>query len=475
MANYKKLGKDVLLMTIGSFGSRVISFVFVPFYTAVLTTEEYGISDLVTTTATLLLPLFTLTVFESMMRFALDKGYDPQKIWQVGCKVEVIGILVFLVLSPIILLTVLKDYYIFVIAYYLMMSINRCVSYFVRGINKVKVFAISGTLQTAMIVGLSILFLLVFKIGIVGYLLAHIFASFIASGYMLIAAKVYKYGFKIKGVDKQLQKEMLAYSVPMMPNSVCWWIANASDRYILTAFVGTAATGIYSIAYKIPTIVSALTSIFGNAWKLSAVDDFGSEKSKNFFSDIFSKMTVLMVLAASFLMVINKPLASILFSKDFYQAWRCVPILLMASVMHAYSEFLGSIYTSAYKTKFLVFSTAVGSIVNIVLNLILIPVYHGMGAAIATLIGYAVIWLTRVFHSRSIMKIEYHLIRDIFCYILIGVQIFIACNSFSNEYIISGALFASIFVLMHKEVKSLFCMIFKRWLPKDRVIKENEE
>lgn len=464
MANYKKLGKDVLLMTIGSFGSRVISFVFVPFYTAVLTTVEYGISDLITTTVTLLLPFFTMTIFESMMRFPLDKEYDPKKVWQIGCKVEAIGFLIFLILSPILFLTVLKDYYIFVVAYYLVTSINRCVSYFVRGINKVKVFAIAGALQTAFIVTFSLLFLLVFKFGIIGYLLAHVIASILATSYMVIAARVYKYGFKIIGVDKQLEKEMLGYSVPMMPNSVAWWIANASDRYILTWFVGTAATGIYSIAYKIPTIISALTSIFGNAWKLSAVEDFGSEKSRNFFSDIFSKMTVLMLLAASFLMVINKPLARILFSKDFYRAWQCVPILLIASVMHAYSEFYGSIYTSAYKTKFLIISTAIGSVVNIILNLILIPTYHGIGASVATLIGYAVIWLTRVVHSRKIMVIDYHLVRDVVCYVLAGVQIVIACNTFKYEYYISGAIFATIFIIMHKEVKGVFEMIFKKML-----------
>ena len=276
MANYKKLGKDILLMTVGSFGSRVISFIFVPFYTAVLTTDEYGISDLITTTVTLLLPFFTLTIFESLMRFALDKENDPKDIWKVGCKVEVIGFFIFLLLSPIILKTVLKDYYVFVVAYYATISFHRCVSYFTRGLNKVKIFAIAGTLQTAMISAFSLLFLLVFKIGIAGYLLAHVIAAIISAVYMIVAAKIYRFGFSIRVRNKNLQHKMLQYSVPMIPNSVAWWIANASDRYILTAFVGTAATGIYSVAYKIPTIISALTSIFpemhGNCQRLRILE-----------------------------------------------------------------------------------------------------------------------------------------------------------------------------------------------------------
>lgn len=466
MANYKKLGKDILLMTIGNMGSKIISFVFVPFYTAVLTTEEYGITDLISTTVTLLLPFFTVTVFESMMRFPMDKKYDPQKIWVAGWRIEIIGFFIFLFLSPIIFLTILKEYYIFVILYYLATSVHRCVSYFVRGINKVKIFAIAGTLQTGLLVTFSLLFLLVFKIGIVGYLLAHILASLLATIYIVVAAKLYKFGLKIWNVDKQLQKAMLNYSLPMMPNSVCWWIANASDRFILTAFAGAAVNGVYSVAYKIPTIISSLTSIFGNAWKISAAEDFDTDKSRVFFSDIFSKFTVLMLLTASFLMIVNKPLSKILFSKDFYQAWQCVPILLMASVMHAYSEFYGSIYTSSYKTSFLVISTAIGSVLNIILNFVLIPKYQGLGAAIATLIGYAVIWLSRLIHSRKIMVLEYHIIRDIICYLLSGFQIFIACNNFQYEYIISGGIFAAIVILMHKEIKGVFEMIFKKMLPK---------
>ncbi len=449
-------------MTLGSFGSRVISFIFVPFYTAILTTEEYGISDLITTTVTLVLPIFTFTIFEAMMRFPLDGQNDPQKVWKIGWRVETIGFLLFLFLSPIIRVSILKNYYFFVVAYYLAASLNRMVSYFVRGLNKVKVFALAGTLQTAFVVFFSLLFLLVFRIGIAGYLLAHILAAFFVTIYMIVAAKIYRFGFGIGGIDKPLEKQMLAYSAPLIPNSVCWWIANASDRFILTAFAGTAATGVYSVAYKIPTIISALMGIFGNAWKLSAVEDFGSEKSRIFFSDIFSKLTVLMVLSASFLMLINKPLAVVLYQKDFYQAWTFVPILLIASVMHAYSEFFGSIYTTSYKTRFIVISTVCGSIVNIVLNIFLIPSYKGYGAAIATLIGYAVIWLVRVFHSRVIMTIDFHLYRDIICYILIAVQVWIACHSYKLEFLFSGLIFALVTIMMQAEIRELIKMISKR-------------
>lgn len=462
MASYKKLGKDMLFMTIGTFGSRLLSFIFVPFYTSVLTTEEYGLADLITTTVTLMLPFFTLIIFEAMMRFALEKDIDRAAVWNIGIKIECIGVIVFLIVSPVFNLTILKEYYLFIVAYYVITSLNRCVSYFVRGLNKVKIFSAAGTIQTGVLVGANLFFLLWLKAGIEGYLISQILAAIVATLFMFWAAKLYSFRFDVIHVDKKLQRDMLRYAIPMIPNSVSWWIANASDRYILTAFSGAAVNGIYSVAYKIPTIISTLMSIFGNAWKLSAVEEFGTEKSKEFFEDIFSKLTALMLLTVSVLLVINKPLAHILFAKEFYQAWQTVPLLLIAAVMHAYSEFFGSIYTSSYKTKFLVYSTAMGSVVNIVLNLLLIPNYGAMGAAVATVIGYFVIWISRVLNSRKIMKIRINLKRDIKVYGLIIIQIIVACNQFKFELIISGVIFLLILFLMRNELKGLISLLMKK-------------
>lgn len=471
MASYKKLGKDMYFMTIGTFGSRLLSFVFVPFYTAVLTTEEYGTADLITTTVTLMLPFFTLIIFEAMMRFALEKEIDQGAIWNIGMKIEGIGILIFLIISPVFNFTILKEYYIFIVANYVITSLNRCVSYFVRGLNKIKIFAFAGTLQTGILVGANLVFLLILDAGIEGYLLSQILAAVVATLFMFVAAKLYRFRFDIIHVDKRLQREMLRYSIPMIPNSVSWWIANASDRYILTAFSGAAANGIYSVAYKIPTIISTLMSIFGNAWKLSAVEEFGTEKSQKFFEDIFSKLTALMLLTVSVLLVINKPLARILFSKEFYQAWQTVPLLLIAAAMHAYAEFYGSIYTSSYKTNFLVYSTVAGSFINIVLNLLLIPKLEAMGAAIATAIGYFIIWISRVFNSRKIMKLHINWKRDSIAYMLMIVQIFIACNQFKFELITSGIIFLMILFLMRTELAGLMSIMLKKVKLKGTVLK----
>lgn len=462
MNKYKKLGKDFLFMLLGNMGSKVIAFLIVPFYTAVLTTEEYGIADLISTTVTLLAPFFTLIICESMMRFALDKNNDQREVWIVGCRFWTIGTGILILCSPIVLLTPLKNFYVFVVLHYISYSLHQNVSYYTRGLNKAKVFAISGIVQSIVMIGLNLILLLWFKMGIEGYLIARIGGSVASTIYMLVAAKIYRYGFEIKTSNQALKKNMLQYSVPMIPNSVSWWIANASDRYILTAFAGVAATGIYSVAYKIPTLLSTISSLFGNAWKLTAVEDFGTEESKRFYSDIYSKLTALMIMMLSFLFTVNKPLSRFLFSKDFYQAWQCVPILLTASVFHAYSDFLGSIYTSAYKTKFLVVSTSIGAAANIVLNLLFIPMWGVLGAAIATLIGYGIIWISRLVHSRSILKLHINVSRDIVAYLLIGGQLVIATMNTPIEYAVSIVILICVVFVMRGEISGIIKLLARK-------------
>ena len=124
------------------------------------------------------------------MRFALEKDIDQGAVWNIGMKIEIIGIIVFLMISPVIKFTILREYYLFIIAYYIIVSLNRCVFYiFVRGINKVKIFAFAGTLQTGVLVGSNLFLLLLLDAGIEGYLISRQSAAFIATLFMFFAGK----------------------------------------------------------------------------------------------------------------------------------------------------------------------------------------------------------------------------------------------------------------------------------------------
>lgn len=426
--NYKKLGKNTLLFAVGSFAQKAMSFVFVPFYTAVLTTADYGISDLIITICSLIWPVFTLLIDDAVLRFSLDKGESKEQIVSIGLYINLLGFLAMLVCSPIILLvSSLRPYYVLFVLYYFAYMINSFFSYSLRGLEKTRLFSLSGIISTGIAISCNLLFLLVFRLGVVGYLLSFIVAFIVTGIIQFFAGGFRKYILSPKLLDKETRQRMLKYAIPLIPNSISWWVSNSSDKVILSAICGVAVNGVYSVAYKIPSLITVCSSIFSNAWQISAVDGFGTEENRQYFSDIYYKYSTSCMYMVTVIITFNRLICGYLFSNDFYTAWVYVPILVYAVSFQIMSGFLGTIYTTAKKTWMVFISTIIAAGTNIILNVILIPFIGGIGAATATCISYMLIWAIRVIDSRKIMILDVDWKKEIITNILLFIQVIAGC------------------------------------------------
>ena len=462
MNKYKKLGKNIALITIGSFASKVLSFFLIPFYTSVLTTNEYGTADLMTTTVNLISPFFTLLISEAIMRYALDRKVDKKQVFTIGVFVTIVGFFIMLIFSPILLMSQeLKSFYILFILYYFVTTLHMVISQFVKGIEKVTIYSLSGVFQTLIFIMFNLVFLLGFKIGVIGYLLSLILSNFFTIVFLWIGAKLNDYVIALRKIDRGLFKSMCEYSIPMIPNSISWWISNSSDKYILTFFFGVSLTGIYSVSQKIPSLFATISAIFMGAWQISAVEDFGSKQSCDFYTAVYRKYSSLNNLIVAILILMTKFMAYFLFSKDFYEAWMYTPVLLFAFLFNSMSAFLGSIYTSSKKTKMLFISTIVAAVSNIIVNLFMIPKWGGMGAALATLISYFIVWLIRIIDTKNILKIDIEFRKDIMSYFLIVCEIIILCLEVNNYFIWMSVCVFILILIQKNFIKEVVNMIFE--------------
>lgn len=406
MGRIEKLGKNLLLISLGSIGSKALTFLLVPLYTAVLSTEEYGVSEVLITTISLLMPIFTMTISESMLRFPLDSTIDNRQIFTSGILINTIGFLTLFAFSPLILyIDILKPYYGLFLLYYLGASVYNSLNCFTSGRGHVSLSTIVGIFQTLFLVISNIFLLVIFHMGVEGYLTSFIISYFLCSLMLFILDKQYYLLLKPQKIDLRITKDMLWYSIPMIPNTISWWISNSSDKYMLTFYCGAETNGLYSIAYKVPTLLMVLYGIFMSAWRLSATEDFGSHESTRFYNTIYKTMTVVLSVFAGLIILFNYRLSKVFYSNDFFEARFFVPTLVMAVMFHGIAEYYGTIYTSSKQTKMLFYSSFAGAVVNVLLNLILIPFWNGFGAAIATLVSYLIILLFRALHSRKIMYI----------------------------------------------------------------------
>lgn len=425
MNQYKYLFKNMGLLTLSSFATKLLSFFLVPLYTNILTTTEYGTYDLMNTTIGVLMPILTLNVQDAVMRFAMDKKQNRKAIVSVAMKILFVAnaiVALGLIINGIFgFSTLISDYAVFFFLMFFIQTVSGVVTYYVRGVDRIADLSVSSVLVSIFTISCNIIFLVVFNWRLNGYFLANIIGPLVQIIYLIIRADMI-HDTDLKSDFAAEKKAMLDYSKPMIANSVAWWINNTSDRYVVIFFCGLAENGIYSVASKIPSILNIFQSIFSQAWTLSAVKDFDPEDKNGFFANTYRAYNCMMVLICSGIIVADKILASFLYAKDFYVAWRYVPWLTIAIVFGSLSGYIGGFFSAVKNSKIFAQSTVVGAVSNIILNLILTPILGALGAAIATAVCYFVVWAMRYWHSKKFIKLRINLGRDLVTYGLLVVQ-----------------------------------------------------
>ena len=401
MANkYKTLLKNSTTLAAGAFFSKALVFLLMPLYSSVMSTAEYGIADLVAQTANLLFPLVTLGICQSVFRFSFGKKEDRKAAFSTGLLAMAAGLVLFFALIPLLKqITAISDYMLLLGLYVFMYGLHTLCGSLLRGLGMVRAFASKGIICTAATLMFNILFLLVFKMGVVGYLLANICADFVTVIYMVWGGDLLDY-VDFRRVRKDLIRDMLKFSLPLIPTTVCWWIVNMSDRYLVTYMVSEAANGVYSMAYKIPNIMITLTGIFTEAWQMSLVNEENKGvKWGRFFTRIFDGFKSVMFIGAAGLILFIKPVSRLLARNDFYESWKYMPVLIMACLFTGIVSFISDIYVAKKKSVYSLIDAVSGAALNIVLNLIFINWWGAMGAAIATLLSYFAVYIISTYMS----------------------------------------------------------------------------
>lgn len=450
MNKFRKLATNSAVFAIANLGSNLISFIFVRFYTELLTTSEYGTVDLIVTTSSLLIPLLTVAIVEAVFRFGIDES-DKKSVITNGIFVVAVGNVLFALIAPFLLGFSSFSQYVFWLSLLILTnSVENVCAQFVRGVGKVKVFAISGIVKTISLVAFNILFLLVFRLHIEGYLLSLILSEVSVLVYLVVATKLWKY-LQLK-LNKQLLKSMVLYSLPLVPSSLSWWLMNASDKYMILYFVGVSANGLYTVAHKIPTVINLCNTLFMQAWQISAVEESKSEDKNDFYTTVFVTMATVLLLAASSLLIILKPIMRILVAEEYGAVWKLSPFLVLAMVFSAFSSFLGTNYNAMKKTTGALKTTLVGAVFNIVCNYFLIQAYGVNGAAFATMSSFIVMWVYRALDTREFVRIKYPYVRLSVSIAILFIQSFLVISEPQYMYLIQIGCFAVILLMFSKEL-----------------------
>ena len=374
---YTTLVSNTFLISIGTFGSKLLTFFMVRFYTEVLTPSDYGTADLIMQGANLLFPVISMGIVEGVFRFALGNPKKRRNIFSAGVWVITGGSAVLAAVTGLTWSVDLFDDVLWLMAIYTIASCYHSLcAQFIRAQGKMALYAGQGILNTVLVIGLNILFLLVFKWGIIGYVLSTAVADILCSSFLVFKEKLWQYLTVKPG--KGLLAHMLRYSVPLIPTTIFWWITSVSDRYMITAFLGSDANGIYAVAAKIPTLLTLMATIFLEAWQFSAIAESAGERKEHirFYSKIWKIFMSAMFLAGGVVIALSQWEIRVLSADEYYSAWQYIPLLSAAMIFSSFVTFAGSIYVVEKKSLLSFGTSMAGAAVNILLNLIPVSYTH---------------------------------------------------------------------------------------------------
>lgn len=454
---YKTLALNTGIFAIGNFGSKIISLLLNNLYTKYITPKEFYTKNLIEITALFLLPVFTFCLTEAIIRFGLDKQYDKKKIFTMCSALTLLGLLLMSLFVPLLrfipFLKSMNSYTLLLIIYISTSSMRSLCSQFIRAKGFIKLFSFDGIVTTFTLFLFSLIFVSWLDMGVKGFMISVIMSDFCSAVFLFFIADLRKF-FAWNAFDKELGKEMLRFTLPIIPTVVMWTAVTFSDQIFVGNLkstrveLGSATAGLYAAATKIPNLISMLSTVFFQAWNMSAITERNSSDSVTFYGTVCRFYESILFIGSAGLILFVKPISAILINSSNFPEYSAVyiytPLLIMAAIFNCMSEFLYSIYTVVKRTKNAFYTSMITCSINLLLNFILIPEFGIHGAAMATLISYVFCYCIRLIDTRRFVPFPIDISKNIINTVLLFGICLIAIFRVPYCYLYTGLLFLMI-------------------------------
>ena len=398
MDPYRNLISNTVLFGLSTFGARLLTFLLTPFYTRVLSSAEYGLTDLLLQTGNLIIPIASVGIANAVIRYGLEQSRDKSGVFTIGMLTTLAGFCLLLFLSPLL----------------------------------GQIGFLSGYLHLVLL-----------------YVLANVLADGITTAFVFLCARQWRY-LRLSAVKRRDAARMLRYSAPLVPANLCGWIINISDRYLIALLIGSAATGIYAVSNKLPDVLLTAATTFSSAWQLSALSERPRREKERFFSNVYSVYSAMAWVVASGVILTAKLSTRLLAAPEYYEAWRYVPVLTLATTFACLGSFLASIYMVEQRSASTLATTVLGAVCNLAGNFFLIRLWGSMGAAVSTLLSYILIFAVRAVHTRSLLRIRWGLARLLPSAFILCVQCVLMEREVPAWQVCSGLCFLAVALINHR-------------------------
>jgi len=426
----KKTINKLFYYAVGTFGSKVIYFLLVPFYSFFLSKSDLGFYDIILASLTILTPIITIQVSDAVYRELHDptkQSLKSAKAFSSGLSVIFFGLLIFVFIAFI-----FNNLFASKIFYELVLIQSSFTLYIffqqsLRGLSLNKEYALMGTMNALLLILFSLILIYFSTIELRNIVLAIACAQFISIIFAIYKIKFFKL-FEIRNISKVKVYELLNYSFPLLPNTLSWWLIDLGSRYIILLLIGIEENGLYAVAARYAGIIALVNSIFILSWQ----DYVINSKSKislntNCFSSYLNFFIAFQIGLVILLTSFSNELIYFTTPADFHNAAKYLPILLISSAFASFCGFYGAFYLKVKRTKKIFTTTLIGSIINIAFCIALINYLGLYAVAAASFVGFLITFLLR---SRDFeLKVD---VKN-FAFLLLGYSLVFYITQFTES------------------------------------------
>jgi O-antigen/teichoic acid export membrane protein len=392
---------------VGFYSKQVVVYLTLPLLTSLMTQEEYGIVSIVTpfyqvlnTLTNVGLPLATFRLYND----SDDESYQQKILGSSQALFFTLAVLAALVLclfsreiSNILLGSQGYSQVIQIVAILLVLeTMNYYGSLLLRLYIRPGLFGIHSVVFVVSQMGLAILFIKFLDLGIVGYWLGYLIGGVISLLLMIWFNRKYLV-FKFSW---QHAKELLQYGLPLIPTALSVIILQLADRYTIRYFVDLEAVAIYSIGYKIGSVVNLVLAPFSIAWPQFAFTTMNKPDARKVYRDVLTYLLMGSIFIALITFVFRNQLIALVSPDSYQAAANIVPLITISMILYGINPILTLGPKIKKHTKPLAWMAITTTLINIILLFVFIPIQGIKGAGTALLFSSLFLTVVSYFVGR---------------------------------------------------------------------------
>ncbi len=431
----KNFVNNTITLFIGKISTRLIQFLLLPLYTSILSTSEYGVVDLISTYVTILVVLVNMQIENAIFRFLTEKRGNKNEQTKIITNIFCISIVQIVFYT---IIYIFAQFFITIEAkIFLLLNVISSIFFstmlqITRGMGDYKTYAKASFLSSFLTIILNIIFLIVFKMSITGLLLSSFISYLISGVYLLIKKKIIQY-INFKYFNKSKSKELLSYSLPLIPNELSWQAIKSSDKIIISNIMGISSTGILSVSMKFSNAFTEVYNIFNTSLTDSVISNINDEEGQIFINELINRLYRIFLSLDLLIIAVMPFVFNIFINSSYYDSYNYIPLYMVSCLINVMIGITSGIFVAKKNTKIIAYTSTLAGIINIIVDLLLVRKIGIYAAALSTILGFLVMFIIRycIIVKTSNLRIQ----KSNFFLTLISVVIVLFSYYFFNKLI----------------------------------------